>query len=103
MSTLTDNELDQLLAHWQLPSAPQQLSSVVIKRARAARWKTLISTTVRIPLFSIILCALLLFGFIFAVLGHKGTVVQRQPRIHTALKPVKRLEPIIVRSVYENE
>ncbi len=98
MEPLNDDELDELLMKWRAPSAPQSLDQRVRSARRGSWWKWLMTGSIRVPVP-------LTLAFIFALLAMFAVSIARAPATEKTtgvFQPVKRLEPRIIRSIYEN-
>ncbi|HEY3837663.1 MAG TPA: hypothetical protein VGL72_13875 [Bryobacteraceae bacterium] len=96
MEPLSDRELNQLLEAWEAPPAP---AAIEAPREEVEWWRWLVRGTIRVPVpVGIAALAILLFAIFWSISS-------RPPRAVTLsdFQPVKKLQPRIIRSNYEDQ
>ena len=95
---LTDRELDRLLPEWHAPAAPARLRSAVFPQSRRPWWKTIWSSSIRVPIPALALFAVVL---LLIVWRRPGATVPAGagPTQSQELRPVAELRPVVIRSV----
>jgi len=102
MEPLNEKELDELLKDWKAPLAPATLEGKLfssMKRAPRAAWLLTGTISIPVPLFLalILLLCVLGFGILNRSPAHK---THGQPTLGD-FRPVKQLQPRIIRGSYE--
>jgi len=97
MEPLNDEELNDLLRQWQAQPAPASLTSKILRAGRRPGWRWLLTGSIRLPVPFALAFGVLLVA-VFLTLTHPA-----RPRVRSEFQPVKRLEPHIIRSSYEND
>ena len=96
MEPLNDKELDDLLRQWQAQPAPASLISKILRVRRRPGWRWLLTGSIRVPVPFALAFGVLLIT-VFLTVTHPG-----RERVHSGFQPVKKLEPHIIKSSYEN-
>ncbi|HEX4810321.1 MAG TPA: hypothetical protein VH325_15385 [Bryobacteraceae bacterium] len=102
MEPLNDRELDHLLTNWTAPPAPATLSRRVDHARRKPWWNWLLTGSIRLPVPLALAFAVLVIVIFVATVTRGPAKPLPHPSTPTAFQPVKRLEPRIIRSTYEN-
>jgi len=98
---LTDLELDHLLRQWEAPAVPESLNSKVLgARERRSRWRFLLTGSIRVPVPLGIATAAVLMLLILLVWNTPSEQPNRSETLRD-FKPIRQLEPRIIRSTYE--
>lgn len=99
MDSLNDRELDELLSRWQAPAVPPEIRENI---RRPRRWQWLLTGTVQVPVPWMVF-VLVLFLALVVYLTSNGVPrnLLRKPE-QSVFQPVKRLEPRIFRSNYDD-
>ena len=96
MEPLNDQELDDVLRQWQAHPAPESIKRKTTQAQRQRWWQWLLTGSIRIPVpVAIAFAAALLAAWITSI--HP---VRHHER--SEFQPVKRLEPHIIKSSYED-
>ncbi len=103
MEPLSDKELDDLLRDWRAPDAPQALEDrLFAESGKQAWWWWLVSGTIRVPA-PVGLLAMFVFVALAVLAWHKPETQPKNRAVTLSdFRPVKRLEPRIIRSNYED-
>jgi hypothetical protein len=101
MEPLNDQELDELLKQWPTHRAPDTLAGRIRRARRGPWWNWLLTGSIRVPApLAVALGVFLLLVVFVALRGPQRDSIQ--PSQPAVFRPVKRLEPRIIRSSYEN-
>ncbi len=103
MEPLKDKELDEMLAKWRVPPAPESLERKVCAPVRpSAWWRWLATGSIRVPV-PVGLAIALLVGLLIVMAGARRVDSPAGNRTaHLSdFHPVKQLQPKIIRSNYE--
>jgi len=96
---LSDRELDSILPEWKSPVTPQRLCAAVFPQAPVSWWRTLWSTSIRVP-FPVACGLALVLAFVFWRWGTPPPprVVIQHDRVEV---PVVKQE-VVTRTVYRD-
>jgi hypothetical protein len=97
MDPLNDEELDDVLRQWQAHPSPASLTSKLLRARRRPVWRWLLAGSIRVPVPFALAFGVLLIA-VFLTVTHPA-----HPRVRSEFQPVKRLEPHIIKSSYEND
>ena len=102
MEPLNDSELHELLAEWSALPAPESLEDRIFRKRTALRrsvWLLTGNISVPVPVFLLLIVALCFLGL--GVMNRNVPQKAGRQASFSDFRPVKQLQPKIIRSSYE--